>query len=186
MLRAGSLSDGDLVNRCLDGDDEAWAVFVERFSSFVYAILMRGFRLSTHEAEDVFQEVFIRAFDRLDTVRDADAVKSWLAQITRRLAVDRIRSGGREVVVEELPEQTDDGFYARLDEAMDVREALEAMGGNCRDILDRFFIRDQTYRTIGEELEIPPGTIASRISRCLSNLKDRLEEPETDLAEEGR
>jgi DNA-directed RNA polymerase specialized sigma24 family protein len=46
---------------------------------------------------------------------------------------------------------------------------------NCREILDRFFARDETYRTIGEALELPAGTIASRISRCLVKLRDALE-----------
>ena len=42
-------------------------------------------------------------------------------------------------------------------------------------MLDRFFARDESYRTIGEELDLPPGTIASRISRCLAKLREDLE-----------
>jgi DNA-directed RNA polymerase specialized sigma24 family protein len=56
-----------------------------------------------------------------------------------------------------------------------VREALEDLGEPCHDLLDRFFARDESYRTIGEELEIPPGTIASRISRCLDKLRKDFE-----------
>jgi DNA-directed RNA polymerase specialized sigma24 family protein len=47
--------------------------------------------------------------------------------------------------------------------------------GHCREMLDRFFARDQSYRTIGTELGVPEGTIASRISRCLSKLRAELE-----------
>jgi DNA-directed RNA polymerase specialized sigma24 family protein len=47
---------------------------------------------------------------------------------------------------------------------------------HCQEILDRFFARDESYRTIAEALELPPGTIASRISRCLARLRERLEE----------
>ena len=46
---------------------------------------------------------------------------------------------------------------------------------NCRDILDRFFARDESYRTIGDALELPAGTIASRISRCLVKLREAYE-----------
>jgi DNA-directed RNA polymerase specialized sigma24 family protein len=53
---------------------------------------------------------------------------------------------------------------------------MAAMTDTCRDILDRFFARDESYRTIGEALELPAGTIASRISRCLDKLKALLEE----------
>ena len=56
-----------------------------------------------------------------------------------------------------------------------MREALAALSGNCQDILDRFFTRDQSYKTIADELEIPSGTIASRIARCLGRLRERLE-----------
>ena len=62
-----------------------------------------------------------------------------------------------------------------LEEALVVHEALAAMPEHCREILDRFFARDQSYRTICEELAIPFGTIASRISRCLERLRTELE-----------
>ena len=63
----------------------------------------------------------------------------------------------------------------RLDEALDVRDALRTLSADCQEILDRFFARDESYRTIGEELDLPPGTIASRISRCLAQLRQRAE-----------
>jgi DNA-directed RNA polymerase specialized sigma24 family protein len=61
---------------------------------------------------------------------------------------------------------------------------MRAISPNCREILDRFFARDESYRTIGEELGIPPGTIASRISRCLGKLRSQLEgrEPASDAS----
>ncbi len=58
-----------------------------------------------------------------------------------------------------------------IDEALTVHEALRELPGTCREILDRFFARDESYRTIGEALALPPGTIASRISRCLAKLR---------------
>jgi DNA-directed RNA polymerase specialized sigma24 family protein len=59
---------------------------------------------------------------------------------------------------------------------MTVRAGLDAVGVDCREILDRFFCRDESYRAIGEALDLPAGTIASRISRCLSKLRAELEE----------
>ena len=58
-----------------------------------------------------------------------------------------------------------------VEEAFEVREALAELSEPCQDILDRFFTRDQSYKTIADELEIPSGTIASRIARCLSRLR---------------
>ena len=66
-----------------------------------------------------------------------------------------------------------DETLAGLDEALTVRACLDAVGDPCREILDRFFCRDESYKAIGEALDIPAGTIASRISRCLAKAESR-------------
>src|SRR5919199_272802 len=163
--------DAELVARCRAGDQTAWDELVERFSRYVYAICVQAFRLSEHDAEDVFQDVFMRAYQNLDRLRDDSAVRPWLAQMTRRLCIDRLRAGAREgpAPVEELEPEGVGETLAR------IHEALAELPEQCGDILDRFFARDQSYRTIGDELELPPGTVASRISRCLQKLKELLE-----------
>ena len=168
-------TDAQLVSRCRDGDAGAWNEFVERFSRYVYAICSRGFRLAQHDAEDVFQEVFARAFERLSELRSDDAVRPWLAQLTRRLCIDRLRLLARDAPSDTEPDEREvDDVLAQLDEAMAVRAALDKVGDPCREILDRFFCRDESYRTIGDLLGIPAGTIASRISRCLEKVRTEL------------
>ena len=169
-------TDAQLVSRCRAGEVDAWNEFVERFSRYVYAICGRGFRLPQHDAEDVFQEVFARAFERLSELRSDEAVRPWLAQLTRRLCIDRLRVNARDTPSDSQPdEQEVDDVLATLDEAMSVRAALDEVGDPCREILDRFFCRDESYRTIGDRLDIPAGTIASRISRCLDKVRAELD-----------
>jgi len=171
------MADADLVARCRAGDQAAWNELVNRFSRYVYAITSRVYRLGQHDAEDVFQDVFARTFEHLDELRDDAAVRPWIATLTRRLCVDKIRGGAREHLVEEPLENAHavaDGL-AEIDEAMAVHEAMRTLPEHCAEILDRFFTRDESYRTIGEALDLPPGTIASRISRCLSKLRAQLE-----------
>ena len=174
---ASTLSDSQLVARCRAGDQQAWGELVDRFSRYVYAIAVQAFRLPEHDAEDVFQEVFARAYQHLDKLRDDAAVRPWLAQLTRRLCIDRLRAGARErpAAEEELDTLEADDKLALLDEALTVHEALAAAPEQCREILDRFFARDESYKTIGEALDLPSGTIASRISRCLARLRAHLE-----------
>jgi RNA polymerase sigma factor (sigma-70 family) len=174
---AQTVSAAHLVARCRDGDQEAWAALVDRFSRYVYAIATQGFRLREHDAEDVFQEVFAKVYERLDSLRSDEAIQPWIAQLTRRVCVDRLRSGSREEITDEaeLAADPDEDALGRIDEALDVHDAMAGLPENCREILDRFFARDETYRTIGEALELPAGTIASRISRCLVKLRDELE-----------
>jgi RNA polymerase sigma factor (sigma-70 family) len=175
-MSLASLSDAVLVARCRQGDHDAWRELVGRFSRYVYAIAVQAYRLPREDAEDVFQEVFSRAYEHLDKLRDDQAIRPWIGQLTRRLCVDRLRRGAREEVSpEELDLATAEDVIAALDDALTVHEALAALSDDCREILDRFFARDESYITIGGDLEIPPGTIASRISRCLKKLRDVLE-----------
>jgi RNA polymerase sigma factor (sigma-70 family) len=175
MTRYPALSDAALVERCRAGDDEAWNELVERYSAYVYAICIRGFRLREEDTEDVFQDVFTRVYTRLDTLRDPGALRPWIAQLTRRRCLDALARAKQEVAAEHEEAVEESADLAEVEEAYVVREALATLSDACRDILDRFFVRDQSYKTISDELDIPSGTIASRIARCLGRLRSELE-----------
>jgi len=175
MSRLSTLTDAELVERCRAGDADAWNELVERFSRYVYAVTIRGFRLGEQDAEDVFQEVFTRVYTNLDKLRDDSALRPWIAQLTRRVCLDSLAKSGREQPAgdSEIEEARDE--MAEIDEAVAVREAVTTLPEACQEILDRFFARDQSYRTISAELDLPSGTIASRIARCLQKLREELE-----------
>jgi RNA polymerase sigma-70 factor (ECF subfamily) len=142
MTALSTVTDAGLVARCRGGDDDAWEELVRRFSRYVLAIAQQAYRLSPADAEDVFQDVFARTYERLGDLRNDEAVRPWIAQLTRRLCIDRIRAGSRESADPEAMEAGVDDSLDRLDEALSVQEAMLAMSDNCRDILDRFFRRD--------------------------------------------
>jgi RNA polymerase sigma factor (sigma-70 family) len=81
---------------------------------------------------------------------------------------------------QELSEETAglDERLNELDDALAVRQAMSHLSDDCYEVLDRFFCRDESYRSIGQHLGIPSGTIASRISRCLGRLRGELGEGE--------
>src|SRR4051794_16955405 len=145
-----ALSDAQLVEGCRAGDQRAWGALVERFSRYVHAIAVGGYRLPDSDAEDVFQEVFARTYEHLDRLRDDAAIRPWLGQLTRRMCVDRLRSawpteplGDAEAVgaVDERLEQ--------VEQAVVVHDALGRLSPDGQEVLDRFFARDESYRTIG-------------------------------------
>jgi RNA polymerase sigma factor (sigma-70 family) len=168
-------SDAELVAGCRKGEPQAWNELVERFARYVSAIATQAFRLPAHDAEDVFQDVFARVYERLDSLRSDDAIRPWIGQLTRNCCLDLLRASGRVVPVADADERAAEEVIARLDEALSVREGLSHLGPECQEILDRFFARDESYRAIGDALSIPSGTIASRISRCLGRLRIELE-----------
>lgn len=170
-------SDEELVRACRSGDERAWAVLVERFSRYVYAIAVRVYRLPEHDAEEVFQEVFARAYEHLHRLRSDQAIRPWIGQLTRRLAVDRLRITSRERSGDaalELTGGSEPDDFELIELALDVRSAMATLPDHCQEILDRFFARGQSYHEISAALEIPMGTIASRISRCLAKLREEL------------
>jgi RNA polymerase sigma factor (sigma-70 family) len=175
-MSLATVADADLVARCRKGDQAAWDELVSRFSRYVYAITTRVYRLSDDDAEDVFQDVFTRTWQHLDKLRDDNAVRPWIGTLTRRLCLDLLRSSAAEVPAEapiEIEDPSDE--LGQLEEALTIHEAMKELPEHCAEILDRFFARDQSYHAIGDALDIPPGTIASRISRCLRKMRTQLE-----------
>src|SRR5947199_750037 len=116
------LTDAELVARCRTGDAAAWNELVERFSRYVFAIATQAFRLSQHDAEDVFQEVFAWVYQHLGRLRDDDAFRPWIAQLTRRLCIDTLRGSAREGLgdVDTLDAADADEWLAKLDEGKTV------------------------------------------------------------------
>ena len=174
-MSLSALRDAELVQRCRAGDQDAWNELVGRFSRYVYAICTRGFRLPDEDAEDVFQEVFARVYANLGSLRDDAAVRPWIAQLSRRLCIDTLAKRARERPDAEAVAGEPTGDLGEIDEAFALREALGTLSESCQDMLDRFFTRDQSYRTISAELALPAGTVASRIARCLAKLRTELE-----------
>jgi RNA polymerase sigma-70 factor (ECF subfamily) len=167
-------SDEALVRLCREGDERAWRALIERFSRYVFAIATQAYRLSESDAEDVFQEVFARTYEHLDRLRSDEAIRPWIGQLTRRLAIDRLRAARRERLGDEaleLVQSRADVELDRIEEAIGVRAAIGTLSEQCQQILDRFFAQGHSYREISDALGIPMGTIASRISRCLTKLR---------------
>jgi RNA polymerase sigma factor (sigma-70 family) len=176
-------SDSDLVARCRTGDQAAWNELIDRFSLYVHAIARRAYRLSDADVEDVFQDVFIRTYEHLSRLRDDAAIRPWIGQLTRRLCIDRLRAGGREAPGDQPADAETSNVQherlARIDEAIVVHEALATLPHDMRDLLERFFLHDQSYRTIADDLDLPMGTIASRIARGLARLRTELAEDDS-------
>jgi RNA polymerase sigma factor (sigma-70 family) len=130
-MTPADLTDAELVRRLRSGDEAAWSIFVERYSRYVLAIARRAYGLREQDAEDVFQELFARAHSHLGSLRDDAALRPWVAQLTRRLCVDRHRAAGREQLGAELDEASVADTMERIDEALAVRAALATLGPDC-------------------------------------------------------
>ena len=175
--------DSSLVSRCLRGDDAAWEELVRVHTRKVYALCYR-FTGSGSEAQDLTQEVFLRVFRTLRTFRSAEgSFATWLARVTRNLLIDHYRRTRQERVTdsieEQLPMLEEAGAAApeRPDHAVAGREASEILQATLQklspDLREAVILRDlqeMEYREIAEVLEIPEGTVKSRINRGRAEL----------------
>jgi RNA polymerase sigma factor (sigma-70 family) len=169
------LPDAELVALCRIGDGQAWDELVDRLSTLVYGIALGRFRLKRHDADDVVQEVLARTYERLGALRSDAAIRAWIGQVTYSVAVDLLRRSSREAADQPVERELDDRALLELEEDLWVEQVLEGLPARSREILDRFFVLDQSYSRISAELGVPPGTVASRISRGLERLRSELQ-----------
>jgi len=174
--------DGQLVERCLAGDGDAWEDLVRRYRRLVYSVPARmGIRGA--DADEVFQMTYVTLLEKLHTVRDRERIGLWLAVTARRKAIDLIRRGSRDV---ELPDEIDDTSpeplpideLIRVERQASVREAFGNLGGRCRDLLGALYYEDPTpsYKTIADRFGVPHGSLGPTRARCIAKLRKLLAE----------
>jgi len=176
-------AEESLVSRCLRGDEAAWEELVRLHTRKVYGLCFR-FTNSGEQAQDLTQEVFLRVFRTLRTFHSSEgSFATWLARVTRNLLIDHYRRTRQERVTdsieEQLPMLEEEGAAAgvRPDQAVAGREAGEILQSALQklspDLREAVILRDlqeMEYREIAEVLQIPEGTVKSRINRGRAEL----------------
>jgi RNA polymerase sigma-70 factor (ECF subfamily) len=175
-------ADTQLVERCLSGAESAWEDLVKIHTRRVYAICYR-FTGSDSEAQDLTQEVFLRIFRNLKSFRAGEgSFQVWLGRLTRNLLIDHYRRTRNQRVTDSIEEQlphVEQGFVSvsRPDSALAGREASEmlqsALARLSPELRETIILRDlqeMEYREIAQVLEIPEGTVKSRLNRGRAEL----------------
>ena len=178
------VSDAELVARAREGDTAAFGALVDRHRAAVYrAALAATGRAS--EAEDVAQEAFLTAYQKIASYREEASFKTWLLTIAWRRALSRRRSLAarwRRFVSTEAHEapaadgktRTQEGALIAAEMAAHVRRLVGALPSRLRDPLLLSASGDHTYREIAALLAIPEGTAKYRVSEARRRLKERL------------
>jgi RNA polymerase sigma-70 factor (ECF subfamily) len=182
-----------LVRRCLDGEAAAWAELVAGQQRRVYALCYR-FTSSSHDAEDLTQDVFIKLYGNLRSFDPAKgSFSTWITTLTRNLLVDHFRRSRQQRVTDSLDAGWDQGSEApRAEPIVDsrttplqhavqnqleylVQNALAKVSPELREAVILRDLQDMDYKEIAEVLAIPQGTVKSRISRGRAELARLLE-----------
>jgi RNA polymerase sigma-70 factor (ECF subfamily) len=179
-------SDQTLIDQCLAGRRDAFGQLVERYQHRLYHGLWHALG-SAEDAQDVAQEAFVNAFEKLSSFKGQAAFYSWLFRIALNAATSARRKTRRMTASVESRredcglEPTDENPANEPSYALDVsdrqrlvRQALSEMSAEFRTALVLKEMDGMSYEEIAEVVEVPLGTVRSRIHRARLELRSKL------------
>lgn len=189
------MSQGELVQMCLKGDDDAWAKLVDEYRGLVYSICYL-FCGSTQDAEDLVQDAFLKIWMNLGSYDPARGeLKGWIATVTRNQRVDRYRRTGQDRRTESIDsvsskseeggatpmaQRIPDPHPTPLDAAVTseitgiVTSAVKKISPEMREVVTMRFVHGFDNQEIAHRLRIPEGTVKSRTNRGRAQLASLL------------
>jgi len=185
-------NDAYLVERALDGDIAAFERLVSRYQNKIMGYVGRMVNGDREEAEDVTQETFIKAYRSLDSFRGQASFSTWLYKIATNLCIDRARGKKRRPqqafsLDEPMDKDEEKGGReipdSRYEPAQDVerdemrkvvRETVAAMPEKMRQVLILCDLQGKPYEEIAQMLDVPLGTVKSRLFHARADLARRL------------
>jgi RNA polymerase sigma-70 factor, ECF subfamily len=166
--RAASPDDA-LVAAAQAGDREAFGRLYERFGPMVHGVLLA--RVPHTEVEDLVQDVFLAAFQRLSTLRAPGAFGGWLAAIARNRAVDY----HRRPVAEQMTDDVPDGAARPEAEALAVLAVIQSLPPAYRETLVLRLVEGMTGDEIAGRTGLTPASVRVNLHRGMKRLREALE-----------
>jgi RNA polymerase sigma-70 factor, ECF subfamily len=175
-------SETSLVLAAQEGDREAFGELARRYERAVYATALR--RLGNHaEAQEVCQEVLVRAMQKIGQLREPEAFGSWLQSVTSRMAINRAVRKRHAISTEPetlaatcVEHETPLTAVLARERQSQVRAGLRRLGDLDRDTLVAFYVKGQSLVEMSEGFRSPVGTIKRRLHVARKRLAKELEE----------
>lgn len=172
----------ELVRAAQAGDRDAFGLLFERYRAGIVALAMRRVR-NADEAEELAQDVFVQAMQKINQLRVPEAFGGWLRRIVHRMAINRVtrRQSATscdpsvlEATCFSRNDSPDEGAVDR-EEAADVRAAVARLGQLDRQTLQAFYLRGQTLVQMSDAFDAPVGTIKRRLHVARKRLAKEME-----------
>jgi RNA polymerase sigma-70 factor (ECF subfamily) len=180
MLRkkAADLTEEDIVSALKKKDRDAMGIIYDKYSSFLFGLTHKIVH-SEEIAEDILQEVFVKIWKNIDSY-DSKKAKfiTWIANITRNLAIDKIRSKEyknqlQNHDISDYVNTIEDSSSAVFNpEHVGVKEMLEKLKPEQKVLIDLVYFQGFTQADAAEKLGIPLGTVKTRIRSAINNLRE--------------
>lgn len=176
--------DASLVRRCRVNDQAAWDALVDRYQRLIFAIPRRA-GLSDEQAADVFQDVFLTLFEKIDTIEQPERIRSWMVTTAKFKTWALVRSSRgyyspetEDEMEAEMASLRDDSPLAddrliELEEQHLIRTALAKLEERCQQILSMIYLRDTSasYVEVAAAIGVGETSISPLRSRCLKKLE---------------
>lgn len=175
--------DVELIRKILLGDDKAFGILVEKYEESIHALAW-GKIQDFHHAEEIVQDTFLRAYNKLPTLKDPNQFAGWLHVIAKRLCIDWLR--GQKLVMQSLevthPQELDKSSYAQhlskqqVTERADychqlVEKLLENLPEKDRMVLTLYYLDEMSTKEIGEFMGVSVNTVTSRLQRARKRIQ---------------
>ena len=184
------LNDSEIIGKVLSGDQQAYALLVDRYQNYVFTLALR-FTKNREDAEEVSQDIFIKAYRSLSDFRGAAKFSTWLYTIVNNTCISFLRKKKLEVhsldneKVFEVADNQESGMRANMIEQKSriamVNKAIALLSTDDAEIITLFYKGEQTFEEISNILGLETNTAKVRLHRARARLKEKME---TYFAEE--
>lgn len=174
-VQPDAIADLDLLRRSADGSGPAFHKLVDRHADRLFRLAM-SLTGQVADAEDVLQETFTGAYRSAGTFKGESSVGTWLTKILiRQIALwRRQRAGKRTSELDQNDTPRSAGHVSGVEAKIDLQAALQQLSDEHREVLVLREFEQLSYEEIATMLEIPRGTVESRIHRARTELRDKL------------
>src|SRR5688572_13228924 len=180
-VRVTTASEAELVGRAKNGERNAFSELVSLHAQGVRNVIYRLCG-DTQVADDAAQETFIRAWLHLASYRPQTSLRNWLYRIAVNAATDMLRKEKRILpnALEDLPlsdpQPGPEALFSQEERATLVQKAILSLPDACRAVLVLREYEELSYHEIADALDIPMGTVMSRLNYARKLLKEKLEQ----------
>jgi RNA polymerase sigma-70 factor (ECF subfamily) len=177
-------NDNEIISKVLNGDQQAYAALVNRYQSYVFTLALR-FTKNREDAEEVAQDIFIKAYRALADFKGNSKFSTWLYTIVNNTCITFLRKKRLDTYsldkegVFEVADSQDSGLRANLVEQKSrvamVNEAIKMLNTDDAEIITLFYKSEQSLDEISQILGLETNTAKVRLHRARTRLKEKME-----------
>jgi RNA polymerase sigma factor (sigma-70 family) len=180
---APTWNDTRLVKECLEGNEEAWSLLIDKYKALIYSIPVK-YGLPSQDAADVFQATCAELLARLPELREPRALPKWLMQVAHHECYRWKRHQQRMVSRDAEPDLPDpetppiaETIVQQMQEEQMLREAISALTPQCRRLVELLFFETpaRSYGNVAKELGLAVGSIGFTRQKCMDRLRRQLD-----------